>query len=506
MKYYLTTPIYYINDKPHIGHAYATIAADTLARYHRLKGDEVFFLTGVDENGQKNTDAAILAGKGDRIQEYVDEQAAVWRNTWDTLDITYTDFIRTTEARHKKAVYDFFMRVHEHGDIYKGNYEGYYCGGCEEFIRETDLVDGLCQYHKKAPEKIQEENYFFKCSAYRDKLLAHIEKNPHFIQPVSRRNEVLDYIKNHFDDISISRQSVHWGIPLPLDPSHAIYVWFDALVNYLTGVGFGADLETFNRWWPADLHLVGKEIIKFHCALWPAMLMAAGLPLPKAVFAHGFFTVDGQKMSKTLGNVVDPLSVARDFGKDALRYFVLREIHFGADGDFSVRRLKQRYDSDLAKGLGNFVSRVLAMAEKIDCTKTTVSYQDGDGSNALETVQAAWHAWEESFKIVDFTAALEAIWEVMSWGDWYIDMKKPWALTKQKPEAAKEVLALLLELVRQVHAMIVPFLPETAVSIAHQLGLKSDIFSTLPLSRYQKWQGVPIGPIRKGDVLFPQKN
>ena len=508
MKYYITTPIYYINDKPHIGSAYTTIAADTLARYHRLKGDEVFFLIGVDENAQKNSDAAIAAGKGDAIQEYLDEQTAVWRATWEALDISATDFIRTTENRHKKGVNEFWKRVQEKGDIYKGTYTGYYCVGCEAFIRETDLVEGLCPDHKKKPEKIEEENYFFKCSAYRDQLLGYIEKHPDFIQPQSRKNEIIQYIKDHFEDISISRQSLKWGIPVPGDPTHVVYVWFDALINYLTGVGFG-DTErgdVFEKWWPADLHLVGKDIIKFHCALWPAMLLSAGIPLPKHVFAHGFFTINGQKMSKTIGNVIDPLDVVKEYGRDALRYFVLREIRFGADGDFSERRLKQRYEADLAKGLGNFVSRVITMAENMNWSACTISPQEGDGLDASESVQNAWQTWEDSFKNYDFTAGLEAIWEVMSWGDCYIDMKKPWALAKQNPSEAREVLALLLELVRQIAGMTHPFLPDTSRAILSSLGLKEEIFQTMPLNRYQVWQGIALGNLHKGEALFPQKN
>ncbi|MEK7123124.1 MAG: class I tRNA ligase family protein [Patescibacteria group bacterium] len=307
MKYYLTTPIYYINDKPHIGHAYCTIVADVIAQYHRLRGDDTFFLTGIDENSLKNIESAEKIGMGDRIAEYLDMQAAIWQQTWDSLGISNDYFIRTTEEHHKQGVEKFWRRVQAQGDIYKGEYEGFYCIGCEEFIRPTDLVNGQCPIHKRDPEKLLEKNYFFAASRYRDRLLEHIEKNPNFIQPQSRRNEVINYIQNHFDDISISRETMKWGIPVPDDPKQVVYVWFDALINYLTGIGYGWDDELFTRWWPCDLHLVGKEIIKFHCALWPAMLMSAGIPLPERVFAHGFLTIDGQKMSKSLGNAIDPV-------------------------------------------------------------------------------------------------------------------------------------------------------------------------------------------------------
>jgi len=346
-KFYITTPIYYVNDIPHIGHAYTTIAADVLARYYRMKGKEVYFLTGTDENSQKNVEAAKKV-KGEELKvksekeivaEYVNEMSAKWQETWDSLDITNDDFIRTTEPRHKKAVKKFFEAVFKNGDIYKGIYEGLYCPGCEAYVSEMDLENGKCPFHKIAPKKIKEENYFFRLKKYESKLLDYIEKNPDFIEPEARRNEVVNYISHHLEDISISRLSQEWGIPVPIDKKQVIYVWFDALINYLTAVGYGTNEEKFNKWWPADLHLVGKDIIKFHCALWPAMLMSAGLPLPKKVFAHGFFTIGGQKISKSLGNVLDPVELVNKYGIDEVRYFLLREISFGEDGDISLKRL-----------------------------------------------------------------------------------------------------------------------------------------------------------------------
>ncbi len=500
MKFTLTTPIYYINDKPHIGHAYTTIVADIVARYHRLKGEEVFFLTGTDENSQKNIDAAETLGKGDCIQEYLDEQSAVWRWTWENLGITNDDFIRTTESRHIAGVEKFFNAVYEKGDIYKGTYRGSYCAGCEAFVNESDLVDGLCPLHKKKPDVIEEENYFFSASKYRDALLEHIEKHPEFVQPQSRRNEIIQYIQNHFGDISISRQSLKWGIPLPIDKTHVVYVWFDALINYLTGVGYGTDDEMFKKYWPAELHLVGKDIIKFHCALWPAMLMSAGLPLPKQVFAHGFFTIDGDKISKSLGNTIDPIKIVNQYGRDPLRYFLVREIPFGSDGDFSFSRLKERYTSDLAKGLGNFVSRVIALAAKERGEKTAEHNPDEDEVKKLTSI--TWDTWGRALEQYEFGEALDAIWRLMSWGDAYIEKTKPWALVKEDRVRYAQVINLLLELVRHTSLLIQPFLPETTIKITEQLVVAPHV-KTLSFEKKKEWCNDAVVSVKRGTVLFP---
>ncbi|MBI4252607.1 methionine--tRNA ligase [Candidatus Uhrbacteria bacterium] len=513
MKYYLTTPIYYINDKPHIGHAYTTIVSDILAHYHRLRGADVFFLTGVDENSLKNIEAAEKLGMGDRIQEYLDMQSALWKQTWDSLGITYTDFIRTTEERHKQGVEKFWKRVRENGDIYKGTYEGFYCVGCEAFIRETDLVDGKCQHHDKEPKKLIEENYFFALSKYRERLLAYIEQNPDFVQPQSRRNEIVNYIRDHLEDVSISRQSMKWGIPVPGDPEQVVYVWFDALINYLTGIGYGWDDELFARYWPADLHLVGKEIIKFHCALWPAMLMSAGISLPARVFAHGFFTIDGQKMSKSLGNAIDPVEIAKVHGMDAMRYFLLREVPFGGDGDFSYERFSKRYESDLSKGVGNFVSRVLAMAEKMVSGSISekmepdtifsqgISDQVGDDS-IHERVQEVWQEYEETFDRIRPDEALDAVWRLISFGDKYIEEKKPWAILKGNTEEYTKIIGILLELVRHVSLLLYPFMPETALKVWRSLGVEEP-HKEQYLAKLKEWRAVPITKIERGEALFP---
>ena len=376
-KYYVTAPIYYINDVPHIGHAYSTIAADTLARYWRSKiGDEnVLFVTGTDENSQKTINAAEVAGVTN--QEYTDQTAQKWQAVFNTLGISYNRFIRTTDQDHTKTVQDILQKVYDKGDIYKGVYEGLYCVGHEAFMKEEDLVDGLCPDHKKAPEHIKEENWFFKLSNYQDQLLEYIEQNPEFIQPKSRRNEVVSFIKtNGLEDFSISRESQTWGIRLPFDDSQVAYVWFDALLNYVTAAGYGT--EEFSKWWPADLHIVGKDIIKFHCIYWPAMLWSAGLELPHQIFAHGFFTIDGTKISKSLGNAIDPVELVEKYGNDALRYFLLREIPFGSDGDFSQARFDVLYNSELANTLGNLVSRTAAMLTK---------YNDGKYDESLKSAK-----------------------------------------------------------------------------------------------------------------------
>ena len=503
MKYYVTTPIYYINDKPHIGHAYTSIAADVLARWHRQHGDETFFLSGVDVNSLKTIEAAEKSGMP--IEEYVSRQAETWQNTWKSLKITNDDFVVTSSERHKTSVEAFFKLVQAKGDIYKGVYKGYYCAGCEAFVNASELVDGTkCPIHLKEAEVIEEENYFFSASKYRDVLLDHLEKNPDFVQPANRRNEITNYIKDHFADISISRprKTAKIGIDFPGDPEQVVYVWFDALVNYLTGIGFGVDDDKFNQYWPADLHLVGKDIIKFHCALWPAMLMSAGLPLPKKVFAHGFFTLDGQKISKSLGNVIDPVELANKRGNDALRYFLLREIPFGGDGDFSFARFDDRYTSDLAKGLGNFAARVLKLGESVNCAD-----YDGDGDPYYDST---FHKIEEIESDVMFNAvyaevescrpdkALEAIWASIAYGDKFIEQHKPWTLAKTDPTQHIQVMAVLLVHLRDIATCLYPFMPDVAEKIWTGLGLDRAELDTD--GKREKYHG---DKITKGEPLFP---
>ncbi|MEK7648572.1 MAG: methionine--tRNA ligase [Patescibacteria group bacterium] len=495
--YTITTPIYYINDKPHIGHAYTTIIADIFTRYHRMKGEDAFFLTGTDENSQGSLDAALKSGETD-IQRFIDAQSALWRSTWDSLDILYTDFIRTTEERHKQGVKKFFLAVHEKGDIYKGTYTGLYCTGCEAFVRESDLVNGNCPNHPCPPQEIKEENYFFKLTSYRDRLLEHIDAHPDFIQPVSRRNEIRNYIEHHMEDISISRQSAKWGIPIPIDESQVIYVWFDALINYLTGVGYGWNDELFGKHWPADMHVVGKDIIKFHCALWPAMLMAAGLPLPKRVFAHGFFTIDGHKMGKSMGNAIDPVALAQSYGNDVLRYFLAREIPFGSDGDFSFSRLKERYTADLAKGLGNFTSRVATMASREYNSASPVSLD----SEAKDAIGECWNEWTHAMEEYHPDEALSEVWNLISFGDKYIEQQKPWALSKSDKARYTAVIQTLVEVLRHISVMVYPFMPKTAEKIWEQLGIGEQQRS-LTCEQSRTISSVPIEHITKSESLFP---
>lgn len=490
-KFFVTTPIYYINDKPHIGHAYSTIIADVLARYHRLKGEAVLFSAGVDENAQKTIHAAEAAGKDPT--NYTQDMSDIWETTWQQVGITNDVFIRTTSPQHKAAVYELIKRVEAKGDISKGTYEGYYCVGCEAFKKEDDLVEGLCPDHKKKPEWLKEENYFFSLSAYQDQLLAHIEKNPDFIKPPSRRNEVVAFIKRGLQDFSVSRSTQKWGIPWPGDDAQVVYVWFDALVNYLTVTGFPNEQSA--RFWPADLHIVGKDIIKFHCIYWPAMLLSAGIPLPKTVFAHGFFTIDGQKVSKTLGNTIDPLELASTYGLDSLRYFLLREIPLGGDGDFSFERIARRYESDLAKGLGNFVSRVVTLA-----SKTSEPLIPPLECDARIEVEKAWGQWSAGLEAYELDRSLDAIWRVISWGDKHIEEKKPWTLA---PESAEyiHVIATLGEVVRQVGLLLSPFMPQTAEKITELLGIRKEASGDFQSSR--QWGVEKFGTIEKGKPLFP---
>lgn len=501
-QYYLTTPIYYINDRPHIGHAYCTTLADVLARYHRLKGEEVFFLTGTDENSLKNVEAAEKAGYSGRLQEYLDLQSGVWQKTWQDLGITNTDFIRTTEERHKKGVEKFFKVVYENGDIYKGTYQGWYCRGCEAFVRESDLVEGLCPFHKTQPDRVEEENYFFRASAYRDQLLSYIEKNPGFIEPESRRNEIVNYIRDYFEDVSISRPNLSCGIPLPIDSGHVVYVWFDALINYLTGVGYGWNDDLFARWWPADLHLVGKDIIKFHCALWPAMLLSAGLPLPKKVFAHGFFTINGEKVSKSLGNAIDPVELAQTYGLDPLRYVLLSEIPFGGDGDFSFERVRQRYESDLSKGLGNFVSRVTTLAAKLSSEDLAGGLKGESAAAAAAILDTTWKQWENGFENYHLDESLAAIWALLRWGDRHIEERKPWILAKEHPAAFAECLTALSEVVRQLSLLIKPILPDTSGKIENFLGV-ADFHDANPYEVTKAFGAVTLTVVEKATSLFP---
>lgn len=454
-RFAVTTPIYYVNDVPHVGHAYSTIAADILARYWRqqLGNDHVWFSTGTDENSQKTVEAAQK--KGLDPQRYTDELAGIWQAAFEKLGISFNDFIRTTEPRHKEAVEFFLLKMEQSGDIYKGHYEGWYCVGHEAFMKEGDLKDGKCPEHNRKAEWLTEENYFFKLSKYEKDLLHWFEKNPEWIVPETRYNEVKQFVKQGLEDISITRQSQKWGIPLPSDQSHVIYVWIDALINYLTTVGYPD--ERYKQWWPS-VHVIGKDIIKFHCIIWPAMLMSAGIEPPAQVVVNGFFTIDSKKISKSLGNAIDPLALTRKYGNDALRYFLFREIPFGSDGDFSEEKLKQRYESDLANGLGNLVSRVTNMVEK---------YAEGEYERKQfidnKIIEQNNNLIAKEYR---FDLALLVIWKIIDDLNSVIDKEKPWEIANSGhiSQIAK-LMDQLANGVLDVVDLLVPFMPETAIKI-----------------------------------------
>jgi len=449
----ITTPIYYINAQPHIGHAYSTIAADVVARYSRQLGHSVTFTVGTDENSQKTLQAVAKEGGGDAAA-YSNQMSAIWQKTWDDLEISYDTFVRTTSPEHHAAVNAFLEKIKASDDLYKGTYEGLYCVGCEEFKRPDDLVDGKCPLHNTVPEQLKEENYFFKLSKYQKPLLDHIRQHPEFVAPVSRRNEILAFIERGLEDISFSRPSRGWGIPFPGDDKQVVYVWSDALVNYLTAVGYPN--SGYEQWWPASLHLVGKDIIKFHCIIWPAMLLSAGLPLPEQVFGHGFFTVAEQKISKSLGNAIAPSVITDKYGIDGLRYYLLRDIPFGQDGEFSFDRLHSVYHSDLANELGNLVQRTASMITKYMGGKTG-------------PVQAHAHdasRYHEAMANLRFDRALEDVWERVKGLNQMIEEEKPWVLAKEDPEHLAEVLKHVVSDLLQVSSLLLPFIPTAAVKIA----------------------------------------
>ncbi len=502
--FYITTPIYYVNDVPHIGHAYTTVAADVVARYQRLLGREVFFLTGTDEHGMKIEKTA--AQRGMTPQELVDEVVERFQHLWKVLNISHDDFIRTTEERHSRAVTAFFQKVQENGGIYLGTYEDWYCIPCETFWTANQLENGNCPECGRPAEKVKEKSYFFRMSHYREQLLAHIEEHPEFIQPASKRNEILSFIKEELRDLSISRTSFSWGIPVPGDEKHVIYVWFDALINYLTAAGYPDDQQRFSRLWPADIHLIGKDILRFHAVYWPTFLFAAGLPLPCKVFAHGWWTVEGEKMSKSRGNVVDPVVIADEYGVDPFRYFLLREVPFGLDGDFSRSAMKGRLNSDLANDLGNLFSRSISMIGKYRQGKVPLP-DPTDQRYADFSILAAEIFAEVSVGMEDlaFSKVLQSIWKLVVKGNKFIDQQAPWALAKDDAKAKDldQVLYCIAELLRLLAAYLLPFMPERSGEMIRQLGLTrehysqgEDIFS---------WGKMPSGTLtERGPSLFPR--
>jgi methionyl-tRNA synthetase len=501
--YYVTTPIYYINSEPHIGSAYTTIVADVIARYKRMAGYDVFFLTGTDEHGQKVLQAA--RENNEDTKTFTNRLAKQFEELWKDLKLTNDGFIRTTDERHMESVKYFISKMKENGDLYKGKYEGWYCVPCETFWSEEDLDES-----KKCPECgrevkwISEENYFFRLSKYNDRLLEHFEEHPEFVQPDFRRNEMLRILEDGLRDLSITRTSFSWGVEMPDDPEHVVYVWVDALINYISALNYPEDMEKFERYWPADLHLIGKEINRFHSLIWPAMLMSVGLPLPKKVYAHGWLTVNGQKISKSLGNAVDPRTFVKAYGNDAIRYYLLKDIQFGRDGDFSEKKLVERINADLANDLGNLLHRTVAMIFKF--SEGLIPEPDKElfepDKRLIDLSEETIKNYRKNMDDLVFTGSLERIWELIRFGNKYIDLTEPWKLGKDpsKKDRLNTVLYRLSDTLRLVAIMIAPVMPDTSKSIFMRLGLDfEENFDYLKVNELES--GINV---KSGKPLFPR--
>ncbi len=508
--FYITTPIYYVNDRPHIGHSYTTVSADLLARYHRLNGRDAFFLTGTDEHGNKIAEAAEAAGI--KPQQFCDEVVNHFKKAWNKLDIEYDDFIRTTEERHEKAVKQLLTVLHgattEDGEsvIYTGTYEGMYCTGCEKFLTEKDLVNGVCPDHKTTPQLLEEKNYFFRLSGYLDKIKGLIETNELVILPDERRREVLGLLNQELFDFSLSREKVKWGIPLPFDPSQVVYVWVEALSNYITAIGYGRDEELLKKWWyeAETVHLMAKDILKFHCIFWPAMLLAANLPLPKTIFLHGFFTVDGEKMSKTLGNQIDPIELVEQFGADATRYLLLTQYPFGADGDIQRYRFVTKYNSDLANDLGNLVSRVVKMIEANFDGKLP---EPTDGAKGIQDLIS--EAEELPEKVEDHInnfrigSVIDDTMNLVRSTNRFFDINAPWKMIKNgDKEKAGGILYTCAEVIRIIAIMLNPTMPAKTMEIFSVLGLTQKDMNNLDARTF--YILTPGSTIKIQNSIFPR--
>jgi len=509
-KFYITTPIYYVNDVPHIGHAYTTIAADVLARYHRLLGDDVYFLTGTDEHGQNIE--RIAAEKGVPPQEYCDGIVAKFKELWRLLDMSNDYFIRTTDERHVRAVQKFAAALLASGDVYRGRYAGWYCRRCEAFYQPDELLpEELCPVHKRAVEWTEEDNYFFALSKYQQKL-EHLIGETDFVQPETRRNELMGVLRQGLQDFSISRERVRWGVPLPDDPEQVLYVWVDALLNYITAIGYGDDPDTFERYWPAEVQLMAKEIIRFHCLYWPAMLMSVGLAVPKCVFAHGWLTKDGQKLSKTTGNIIDPFELVERFGSDAVRYFFLREGAFGADWDYTDLAFVRRYNADLANDFGNLLNRTTQMVVRYfdGVVPAAVEWRDPVDEPLMEAASALGERVADAVKRLALQELLTEIWTVVEQANKYVQETAPWELAKGRKAGSEEagqrlstVLYNLVDVLRLLANCVLPVMPNKAESLLSQLGIGLD-----PEAGWATLTSVGTYPagnrVLPGEVLFPR--
>jgi len=515
--FFVSTPIYYVNAMPHLGTAYSTTACDTIARWKRMDGFDTFFLTGVDEHGQKVAESAVAHGM--TPQAWVDSIAPGFQETWKALNISNDDFIRTTDERHVRGVQKFLQLLYDKGYLYKGSYEGWYCVHEETYYAESDLEKNeegefVCPDCKRPVQKASgEENWFFKLSEFQDQLLAYYDEHPDFICPDTRRNEVLSFVRGGLKDLSISRTTFDWGIPLPFDKGHVTYVWFDALLNYITAIGYGGTPEEeahFERFWPADVHMVGKDIIRFHCVIWPAMLMAAGLPLPKKVFAHGFLLTKGEKMSKSKGNAVSPQDLCAVFGVDAYRYYFMSDVQIGNDGSISLERMVQVYNSDLANRWGNLCSRVFNMCGKyFDGKVPQFPESQATAPNPLKDMAAGLYTrYRDCMDAIDYSGAMAAVGELCTRANLYVEESAPWNLAKS-PETSDQLAAVIynsLEAIRIMACFYAPFMPATSAEALRRLGLQ-DPAAIDDIQEVSSWGGLPAGnAVDKGEALFPRLN